>query len=140
MKMKGKIRVLTVIFVLIGLLFFDISSAAALCEQHDFGLSSVQVYVYSDGRPWDLRKFFSMEDPQEAAKALKEHAEKYGISFDAHQPTQQTEVPNGSSKKPEAKPYEPLIQVFNGSKFTPPPGMEDALVTRAGPLDRRIQT
>jgi len=51
---KRKVHVLTMVLVLVGLLVFGVSAAAADCEQHDFGSPNVYVYVYAPGRTWNF--------------------------------------------------------------------------------------
>lgn len=82
-------------------------------------------------RPWDLRRFFEMEDPNAAADALREHARIHGIPLDATEQSWRTQVLGRGPNKAGPKTPETLIHVFNGTEFTPAPGVEDTLLVRA---------
>jgi hypothetical protein len=78
--------------------------------------------------PWDLRKFFQMDDPLEAAKALREHAKSYNLSLDDRQ---SIKIP---IKKDKGKTPRELVRLFNGTEISPPSGIENSLLEKANNL------
>ncbi len=83
---------------------------------------------------WNLQKFFEMDNPRDAAKALNDHLQKYGISPDARDSSEATQDTNTPSKKILSEATKPLVHAFNGVEFVPAPGVETALTRRANRL------
>lgn len=72
--------------------------------------------IHAEENPRDLTRFLEMDDPLEAARQLREHAERHGLS---------------SEHEERGKPIQwraPLIHVFSGYEFRPPEGIEEALL------------
>ncbi|MHA2284201.1 MAG: hypothetical protein ACXAC5_25460 [Promethearchaeota archaeon] len=76
---------------------------------------------------WDLQKFYEMDDPKQAAKALRIHAQEYSIALDAYQPTIEMSVDKNFMRGKHRKSNDFLIHVFNGTEFIPDPGIEESL-------------
>jgi len=80
----------------------------------------------------DLRAFYEMDDPREAAKALREHVQRQGISLDALLAPRRDELGAGEPKATQRKSEaDELIHVFNATEFVPSPGVESTLSVRA---------
>lgn len=77
-------------------------------------------------RPWDIQRFLKMDNPQEAAKALREHANKKGIKLSSHERKPKYKKPRGRAKQTPDN----LIRLFNGRQFIPTEGLDDALSVR----------
>jgi hypothetical protein len=78
-------------------------------------------------RSWDLNKFFEMDDPREAAAALRKHAQQRGISLDDYEDLPALTV---ESEAPVSKRPQGLIRVFNGTEFAPDAGIERSLQSK----------
>ncbi len=81
-------------------------------------------------KPWDLRSFFRMDNPRDAAKALRDHAARNGIPLNARPSIGKPQV---QKEKPRKPPPE-LIHFFNKLEITPAPGVEISLSKRANSL------
>lgn len=88
--------------------------------------------------PMDLAKFFEMDSPVDAARALREHLERNNISLDGRESSGQPGP--GQSGKQVTEADRAVIHVFNGVEFTPTPGLEGSLAERVASLSAQSRT
>jgi hypothetical protein len=68
--MSNKFRNISIFFSLVGLLFFSLTEAAEICEQHEFGSENTYFYIYSDGKSWDFTAENTMKVDKIEAKSV----------------------------------------------------------------------
>ncbi len=97
-------------------------------------IDSIEVQSYSEGAAeatgwsWNLTEYFKMEDPKVAAQALREHALRFSLPLNMSEQIPKTQSVGTETAKTGIVTPQTLIHVFNGTEFTPNPGVEGMLL------------
>jgi len=109
-------------------------------KNSNLGLPDVPMILgNSESGPWDFSAFLTMENPKEAASALRKHLNSHGITVNDQEP---------SSAKPKIKGVWVrksdirnkrafLVYPIDGVEFTPAPGIEADLAHKAKALKEK---